>query len=75
MPEIDCDLCQDTGVIGICVCAAYPDSAPCSGCTEPVKPGDDYRTCIDCDGLSSKTACDCPVAILFSAGCQNRKHE
>lgn len=40
-----CDRCQGTGKVGICTCHESP---PCSGCTEPVGPDDDYEPCPDC---------------------------
>ena len=73
MIDVDCAMCQDTGRIGMCWCSTtYP---PCSGCTEPLRPDDEWRICIDCDDEKEnrfKDECDCPD--LFSFGCQDKEN-
>ena len=69
--EYDCDICWDTGKLGICTCAAHPDSVPCGGCTEPWRPDEDWRDCFECGG---ERPCDCPSDVIFAAGCQRKLH-
>jgi hypothetical protein len=82
----DCDVCWDTGLLPICWCSAT-SHPPCSGCeADPFEWAqehpDETRACTDCDGPKeegtspTKIRCDCPVSVIFTAGCQNKEeHE